>query len=94
MVRMTQRMKIAHATRIACLAAMLVSLASCGGGGGGGGVVPLRSLPGIWEARATSMAPGRGALQFAAGRRHRQLGNVYVGDMENHTVRKITPPGR
>src|SRR5882672_4042764 len=94
MVRMTQRMKIAHATRIACLAAMLVSLASCGGGGGGGGGGSLALFAGNMGGAGNVDGAGAAArFNLPQGVATDSSGNVYVGDMENHTVRKITPAG-
>src|SRR5258706_360573 len=97
-VKMTQRMKIAHATRIACLATMLVSLASCGGGGGGGGgeggggslALFAGNMGGEVNVDGARAAAG---LNFPQGVATESTGNIYVGDRGNHTIRKITPAG-
>src|SRR6266436_5591013 len=99
MVKMTQRMKIAHATRIACLATMLVSLASCGGGGGGGGGAgaPAPSLAlfagNMGGAGNVDGAGAAARFNFPQGVATDSAGNIYVGDRANHTIRKITPAG-
>src|SRR6267154_2004509 len=98
MVRMTQRMsmKIAHATRIACLATMLVSLASCGGGGGGDGSGggSLALFAGNMGGAGNVDGAGAAArFNFPKGVALDSAGNIYVSDRENHTIRKITPAG-
>src|SRR6267154_2251800 len=98
MVRMTQRMsmKIAHATRIACLATMLVSLASCGGGGSGdgGGGGSLALFAGNMGGAGNVDGAGAAArFNFPKGVALDSAGNIYVSDRENHTIRKITPAG-
>src|SRR5258708_5513831 len=97
-VKMTQRMKIAHATRIACLATMLVSLASCGGGGGGGGGEggggSLALFAGNMGGAGNVDGAGAAArFNFPKGVATDSAGNIYVGDRGNHTIRKITPAG-
>src|SRR5258706_2232370 len=97
-VKMTQRMKLAHASRIACLATVLVSLASCGGGGGGGGGEggggSLALFAGNMGGAGNVDGAGAAArFNFPKGVALDSAGNIYVSDRENHTIRKITPAG-
>src|SRR5258706_136928 len=97
-VKMTQRMKLAHASRIACLATVLVSLASCGGGGGGGGGEggggSLALFAGNMGGAGNVDGDGAAAsFNYPKGVASDSAGNIYVGDRENHTIRKVPPAG-
>ena len=78
-------------TRLAILLSSLTLLAACGGYTNRGVVTTLAGTAGSFGSTDGTGAAAR--FRYPNGVAVDSGGNVYVGDSDNHTIRKITPDG-